>query len=137
MAKGLWPARPDDFSTFAQVILDFLNAAPVNLVRLRPMLWDWEVISDRAGEVREADLDGDGEVELVIVMADLTSLTVTAPGELLVLDKREETWQLIYRSTAPGEPPQRGLAILATQDINADGQVELAYTDTSCGAHTC
>ena len=44
---------------------------------------------------------------------------------------------VIYQIAAQIGGFQDNVTILAAEDINADGAIELAYTTTSCGAHTC
>ena len=133
----LWPSRPADFASYAEEIVNLMNAAPVNIVRLRPMLRDWGAIGDRLGEVREADMDGDGQMEWIVAIADPTPLTLTVAGNLLVIDKQGDTYRLIYQILPQADSYRDNVVILATKDINADGKAELAYTTTTCGAHTC
>jgi len=133
----LWPPRPTDFASYPEEIIAFLNAAPPHIVRLRPMLRDWGATSDRLGEVREADLDGDGDMEWILAIADPTPLTLTVAGNLLVIDRQGDKYRLIYQIPPKTDSYRDNVVILATKDINADGKAELVYTTTTCGAHTC
>ena len=118
-------------------IVAFLNADPVHIIRLRPMLRDWGAITDRLGEVREADVDNDGDLEWIVTVADPEPGTVTVPGDMAVVDSQDGGYQVIYQIAAQIGGIQDNVTVLAAEDINADGAIELAYTTTSCGAHTC
>ncbi|NLS75878.1 MAG: hypothetical protein GXY76_01320 [Chloroflexi bacterium] len=133
----LWPAPPAAFSDYAEAILAYLNESPVHIVRLRAMLGDWRAITDRLGGIQEADVDSDGAPEWIVTIADPAPLTLTVPGEMLILDRTGNTYQIIYRVSAEMASLPENLAVIATQDVNADGRIELAYTTTTCGAHTC
>jgi len=135
--NALWPPRPEDFASYVTTILDFLNAAPVHIVRLRPMLREWGTITDNMGSVTEADIDGDGELEWIVVIADSTAQTVTVPSDLVVIARQENTYSVLYQLTTAFESHPENVAVLSIGDINADGKVELSYTTTICGAHTC
>ncbi len=135
-----WPAAPEDFAAYPKAIITYLNASPANIVRLRPLLWEWGAISERLGGVQEADLDADGEAEWVIAMADPKPLQVTVPGNLLVIDRQDGAYRLLYQIPSDEVAPDMAAGnfrILATDDINADGKAELAYITSVCGAHTC
>lgn len=135
--SGLWPPRPEAFVSYVEDILAYLNASPLHIVRLRAMLHDWRAISERLGAVEEADLDHDGLLEWIIVIADPLSQTLSVPGDLLVVDREDTVFVMRYQASAQLAEAPENVAILAAKDINADGKVELAYTTTSCGAHTC
>jgi hypothetical protein len=133
----LWPQAPDEFNVYAETILDYLNADPVHIIRLRPMLRDWGALTDRLGEVQEADVDTDGDLEWVIALAAPARATLNVPGDLLVIDRQDGTYSLAFQSSVEFDALQENVAILAVKDINADGRPEIAYTSMSCGAHTC
>ena len=134
---ALWPSRPAVFGDYMDAIIAYLNAEPVHIIRLRPMLGDWGAITERLGGVREADLDNDGELEWIVAIADPDPGTLAVPSELAVLDRQAGSFAAIHRITAHFGGFQDNVVILAAEDINADGANELAYTTTTCGAHTC
>lgn len=60
---------------------------------------------------------------------------VNHSGDLLVIDARAQKYELAYQATRDGFLTDPGL--LEVDDVNGDGHTELAFTSTSCGAHTC
>lgn len=72
---------------------------------------------------RLADLDGDGENEVVVVRTD-----VKRGAQLAVYGTAGEAFGLIA-ATAPIGAPHRWLAPAGIADFDGDGQVEIAYVD--------
>lgn len=84
-------------------------------------------------ELVQADLTGNRSQEAVLVyaIADAERTVPTGQGELAILNGGE-AYALGYTASAAGS-----VELLATEDINADGQKDVAWTDTTCGASTC
>lgn len=132
-----WPERPAFIGDYVMTILDYLNEDPVHIIRLRSMLRDWGAISDRIGQVEEADLDGDGQLEWIVVFGQSAQGAITVPGDLIVIDQLDGDYVLLFQDSVWYGDLQENVALLSTGDINADGLAELAYTTMTCGAHTC
>lgn len=78
----------------------------------------------------EADLDGDGETEVVTALNG--SGSVVGMGHLLVIDRREG--QVVI--DRPGGEPLSGAALIQVLDLTGDGQPEIVASSTAVGAHT-
>lgn len=58
---------------------------------------------------------------------------VVPTGEPLIFHAgRDNSKELAYQAGVAGD-----VALLDTSDINVDGKIDISWTDTTCGAHTC
>ncbi|QLQ07388.1 MAG: hypothetical protein HZY76_16140 [Anaerolineae bacterium] len=71
---------------------------------------------------------------MIVIVADASSPAATPPSNLLIFHGTADptVWDLRYQAAASG-----ALSLLETGDLNADGKPDIAWTDTTCGAHTC
>ncbi len=130
-----FPPRPEEFADYPTVIIDYLNDSQGDADGLREMLKDWQALRDVADLLR-VDVDDDGKGELLLLIVDASGeYVVNLAGDLLVIDIEGQKCSLAYRATSDlliMDP-----ALLEVDDVNRDGYTELAFTSTSCGAHTC
>lgn len=88
----------------------------------------------RATNTIRRDLTGDGLEDLAVTVYEKIQ-TEEASGTLLIFRCDKNRYRLAY-SSAPAR--SLGPPILVTaQDLNADGKIEILYTRSTCGAHTC
>jgi LysM repeat protein len=78
------------------------------------------------------DLTGDNLVDVVIAYQDNREDSVFQQGDLLIFNGIEGGFILRYRARAAGK-----VKLLAAEDINDDGQTDVVWVDTTCGANTC
>jgi hypothetical protein len=129
------PPRPEDFEDYASTILAFLNASQGDEDGLRTMLEGWEALQ-HVSDLLRVDVDDDGVGEFVAVVVDPSEeYGINLRGDLLVVDKDGEDFTLVY--SAAGDSTLTDPALLEVDDLNGDGHTEIAYSSTSCGAHTC
>lgn len=90
------------------------------------------------GEPVEADLDGDGSPEIVLSLWQ-QSESVLPVGAILVLRQQGGQYTIAYQASRHpiSDDDLYSPALLRVEDINADRVVEVVYTSTNCGAHTC
>ncbi|MCC9075459.1 LysM peptidoglycan-binding domain-containing protein [Litorilinea aerophila] len=78
------------------------------------------------------DWTGDDVPDLVVVFQNPQPEATFIQNDLLIFQSSADGYQLGYRARAAGE-----VRLLATEDINADGQADVVWVDTTCGASTC
>jgi hypothetical protein len=130
-----FPPRPEDFADYPSAIIAYLNDSQGDVDGLRKGLESWDALRHVADLLR-ADVDDDGKGELLLIIVDPSSeYGINLAGDVLVIDIDGQEYSLAYGAT-------RDLLILdpsllEVDDVNRDGYTELAFTSTSCGAHTC
>ncbi len=130
-----FPPRPEDFADFPTAIIGYLNDSQGDADGLREMLKDWGALR-HVTDLLRVDVDDDGQGELLLIMVDPSQeYGINRPGELLVIDIQEREYRLAYRASE--DLVIMDPSILDVDDVNRDGHTELAFTSTSCGAHTC
>lgn len=126
-AAGL-PACPSDLAGYTAAVEQVLSIDVGKLVR-----WLQDCSGGKSG-ARGLDIDGDGQRDVIAIVADASSPAATPPSDLLIFHGTTDpkVWDLRYQAGANG-----ALSLLETGDLNADGKPDIAWTDTTCGAHTC
>ncbi len=127
--EGGMPACPAQFADYGTALGQALNA---NADKVGDWLKQCGAVSNSQGELRQFDLNGDNLPDYVIAITDPTSTAAVPNGELFLYHSGRDTKELAYQAGAAG-----AVAILAIEDFNADGLLDVAWTDTTCGAHTC
>ena len=129
------PPRPQDFGQYPAAIVAYLNDSQGNVDGLRETLRSWQALQHVTHLLR-ADVDDDGIGELLLVIVDQSpDQGINLVGDLLVVDIDEGDYRLAYSGGA--RSPLLDPALLEVDDLNRDGHTELAFSSTSCGAHTC
>lgn len=110
-----------------------LAERPTDLGAALARLQAWGALG-REAPYREADLDGDGQAEvLLLVTGPREQMGLVGPGALVVLQRTRSGYALAdSRIFELGRP-----SIAALHDLNADGLAEMALAYEACGAHTC
>ncbi len=129
------PPQPDDLGNYAPTIVEYLNDSNGDEDGLRTTLESWGALR-RMTDLLRMDVDDDGAGELLMVITDPSpEYGINAPGDLLVVDRDGGRFSLAY--SAAGYSPLLDPVLMEVDDLNGDGHTELAYSSTSCGAHTC
>jgi LysM repeat protein/tetratricopeptide (TPR) repeat protein len=89
-----------------------------------------EVMSEE--DLRSGDWNGDGVDDWALVLQNANSDSARPETELLVLMSDGDGFKLTYQARPAGQ-----VSMLAADDINLDGQPDLVWVDTTCGASTC
>jgi hypothetical protein len=130
-----FPPRPEDFADLPIAIIGYLKDSQGDEDGLREMLKDWGALRNVTDLLR-VDVDDDRQGELLLIMVDpIQEYGINRPGDLLVVDTHGQEYRLAYRASE--DLVIMDPSILDVDDINGDGHTELAFTSTSCGAHTC
>jgi len=79
-----------------------------------------------------APVTAEASEDVVVTIVDPAAKPLSEKGQLLVYHQGKKGYDLAYMIEGVGR-----IALLEASDINADKKFDLAYSDTSCGAHTC
>lgn len=139
-ASRPWPGSLD---RAAESLIELLNASPANRATIGQVLHQWNPASaDPAAPkntVAEADLTGDGQLELVVALVEPGAPPGPAGPKGLVLAIHDEAGRYrpipIPTSTTTG--PAGGPYLQQIADVNADRAAEVLTISKVCGASTC
>lgn len=143
------PPAPARLSDLPYALVDYLNADPLNVERVRSVLAAWGINTASAplanmGDVSwTGDLDGDGQPDLLVALApaDPGSCEMGAVALYMRAGARYRLAQQIgLLGDVPIDPAVSHIPcprIFAVRDLLADGHSEIVLTSTTCGAHTC
>jgi hypothetical protein len=128
------PSCPESFSEYPQALTECVNSPVGGPEGLATWLADCGALSEEA--IITQDWTADGVDDLLVVytnpianggqVSDLMIFNATIAGDDSALFAAK------YRARAGGKSPCK-----ATEDINADGQADIVWIDTTCGASTC
>ncbi len=131
--SDLGPA-PSGVTGVIDAIAAALDERPDDIDGLLARLQAWQALGGGERPYREADLDGDGIPEgLLLVTAPPEPMRLMGPGALVVL--RHGDGYSIADSRTYETISQ--LALPQVRDLTGDGRAEVALTYQECGAHTC
>jgi len=123
-------ACPSELTDYGTAVAAVLSDANGDTDILNSWLASCGAVTDDQSPVRKADLTGDGVDEVIVVLRAPESEMVAPPGDLLVL--QSAGWDVAFQANAAGQ-----VQILDIDDINEDGYMDIAWMETTCGAHTC
>ena len=81
------------------------------------------------------DLTGDGREDWLLVYQQRggeAQEALQAQSDLVVLEATAGGYRVSLHAAAAGQ-----VELLAVEDVNQDDRVDVVFTDTTCGAHTC
>jgi tetratricopeptide (TPR) repeat protein len=129
------PPRPPDFDQYRETIARYLRDSGGDEDGLRSMLVDWGALR-HVTDLLRVDVDDDGLGELLMVVVDPSpEYGLNLRGDLIVLDRTDEVFEVAYSAAA--ENILLDPALMEVDDLNGDGLTEMAFSFTECGAHTC
>ncbi|PKO22306.1 MAG: hypothetical protein CVU38_10160 [Chloroflexi bacterium HGW-Chloroflexi-1] len=131
-ASGGAAGCPLGFVSYPDGILARLNDAKSSPGALRTWLTGCGAISDELGGVTQAAIQSKNSPDLVVVLQESGSDQLTPRGVLLIYHASAGGYKLARKVEGTGK-----LALLKAEDIDADSQPDIVWTDTTCGAHTC
>ncbi len=123
------PACPAEFAGYATDLSARLRA-PEGMDGVLDFLRTCEALDET--NLRSGDWNGDGADDYAVTIKNPLSDAAAPETDLFVFMSGESGHTLAYRARPAGQ-----ISILAADDINADGQPDLAWLDTTCGASTC
>ncbi len=125
------PPCPGTLDGYPNMVETLLNGLKGDLLLVETWLRLCKVLSDEEGAIQSGDLNGDGHSDVValVVGADETSLGSDHKGSRMMVyyQSFSNSFNLIFL------PPTLGVgSLLALEDFNVDGKVDLAWVDTVC-----
>jgi LysM repeat protein len=124
------PDCPAEFNGYNALVVEIANRAEDGLGALLEFLDACEALVDE-GAI-QLDLTGDEVDDLVVVYRNPKQQSIFVESDLLILNSNDGGYTLGYRARAAGD-----VRLLAAEDINDDGLVDVVWVDTTCGASTC
>lgn len=119
-----------DYETFPQAIMDYLNSGASTEELAVTLIV--QGLGPEEQPVWAEDLTGDDVREVVVTVFDETQ---PRQGSLLIFNCVDG--QYVLSHLVISEVQAYAPLLLYIQDFNADGQREVVYSSTHCGAHTC
>jgi len=123
------PACPTEFTSYPDTLVEWQGPA-ANIEAVLAFLRTCEALDET--NLRGEDWNGDGVDDYAVTIQNPLSDAVARETDLFVFMSDAGGHKLAYRAQPAGQ-----INILATGDINDDGQPDLAWLDTTCGASTC
>lgn len=123
---------PEALQDYGEAVLDYLNDEDNTPGTLQAWLEACRVVAADVQGVVIVPVTARESEDVVVTIADPAAKPLSEKGQLLVYHQAEEGYDLAHMEEGVGR-----IALLEASDINADKKFDLAYSDTSCGAHTC
>jgi hypothetical protein len=158
LGSGQFP-DPGDWLNAPATIEKWLNESPANPPRIQELIAEWRPIlqarapgggaggyysNNTTDAIRLADLNGDGQDEIIISLLANRPPIHRQPGppvqHLMVFSHDQGRYSVVAHTT-PTEGMEKSW-LLETflwniADITGDGQAEIITDSGNCGAHTC
>lgn len=126
---------PGELADYPAAVVDELNRTAGDLEAVRTWLQDCGALAQEGETFHRTDVDDDGEDEILAIVTDPAAEEFfNVPGEFVIIDGQGNDHQLTYRADVE---TATDLAVFDIRDFNANGRTEVAFTTSSCGAHTC
>ncbi len=123
---------PEALDGYAEAVLDYLNHEDNTPGTLQTWLEACRVLAAGEQGVAIAPITASKSEDVVVAIADPNAKPLATQGQLLIYHQDEDGYTLAKQVEGVGR-----IALLEASDINADKKFDLAYSDTSCGVHTC
>jgi len=123
---------PKKLEDYGEAVLDTLNDEDNTPETLQEWLEACRVVAAGEQGVVIAPVTAEASEDVVVTIADPAAKPLSEKGQLLVYHQDKKGYDLAHQVEGVGR-----IALLEASDINADKKFDLAYSDTSCGAHTC
>ena len=137
---GAAPSIAELGQALARVVAGQRDPAGAALAALR----QWGFVPESGGNLQalgglapvlQADVDGDGNADLIVAAVERSSELFPA-ATLLVLRSSNGGYTPLFDSYSLSQM-QGPIAILALTDLNGDGAADVVFAQENCGAHTC
>lgn len=128
-ARGDCPATLADYPA---AILAYLNTARNTINTLATWLTKCEASGEGRGDVVIANIQSARSNDVVVTLRDPAGDPISATGMLLIYHAGQQGYTLARQADGTG-----AVALLQVSDLNGDKKMDVVWTDTSCGAHTC
>lgn len=112
----------------AQVLTEWNSSVEV----LQAYLARCGVLGGERGAVQTATLRGGPEPEVVLALVDAQAGAGNPLGILAVLGAGPLGWEVLYQSGLAAD-----VELLTLEDVNDDGNGDIVWSDTTCGARAC
>ncbi len=124
------PGCPAAWADYPEALVS-LTSGPDAIEALRAYLDGCGALVEDAFVVQ--DFTGDALDDVLFIYANPATVdAVTPENDLMIFVATEQGLELGHRARAGGQ-----VRLLSTEDMNADGQADVAWVDTTCGASTC
>jgi hypothetical protein len=125
------PACPDDLSSYPTVLPEVLAAAGTEAVRIDAWLRQCDALNAERGGFTLVDANGDERLDAIFwptVISDLGFGPQGTQGDVLIYHAAADgSYTLVADEEIYGQP-----TLLASEDLNADGKVDLAWQVVGC-----
>lgn len=118
----------ENFADYPDILLALLNAPGGGVEIFYRLLEDCKALIG----VETNEWTGDNYDDLVVIYKNPDEESAFEENELIIFNGADGEFELGYRARAAGQ-----VNLLATIDINGDGQSDITWLDTTCGASTC
>ncbi len=125
-------ACPENVDAYPDTVLAYLNTAGNTVEGLQTWLASCKALAANEEGLVQAALQGPESNDLVLTMHDPTNPPPAGRGQFMVYHAGATGYTLAYQSKGDGI-----VSLLQSGDLNGDGQADLVWADTVCGAHTC
>jgi hypothetical protein len=123
---------PAGLGAYADEIAAYLNKPGADPDGLAAWLTECGALTEKQGAVVQAAIQSPVTKDRIVALRDPATDQIAPRGLLLVFHQVAGGYRLARKAEGAGQ-----IALLRAGDINADGKAEIAWTDTTCGAHTC
>jgi hypothetical protein len=123
------PGEVESFAAAFQGVLDLPDMEPG---ALGGWLIACGVASEEQGGVTVAPIQSEDSEDLIVVARESAGDSMAARGALLVYHASADGYTLAHTGVGVGE-----VVLLGVEDLNTDDLVDIVWTDTTCGQHTC
>lgn len=125
-------ACPEAADAYSDAVLAYLNTAGNTMEGLQAWLASCKVLAANEEGLVRAALQGPESNDLILTLHDPTNPPPDGWGQLLVYHAGPTGYALAYQLAGDGI-----VNLLKAGDLNNDGQADIVWADTACGAHTC